>query len=219
MADICGHPMLWHVVRRVQAINRLDGVALAIPETPADDCLQSIAQELGIACVRGSEYDVLQRYYRAAQETRADVIVRVTSDCPLFDPWIGNRALMQYLSTDADYVCAGAGMLAAADIGFPQGTDLEIMSYRVLECVWREAKSQYNREHVTPFIYQHPELFNIGTLKPIGRERRPELKFSVDTEKDLELVRAIYGRLYKDKPFSLDSVILMLDRHPELLEG
>lgn len=218
LSDICGHPMLWHVLQRTQAINRLDGVVLAIPETPADDCLVEVAQERGIGCVRGSEYDVLQRYYRAAEWAKADVIVRVTADCPLFDPHIGNRALMEYLSTDADYVCAGAGMMGGVELGFPRGTDIEVFSYRVLDQVWRNASTAYDHEHVTPYIYQHPELFKLGIVKPIGKERS-DLRLCVDTADDLKMVREIYSKLYKEggNPFTLETIVNFLDRHPEIV--
>jgi len=218
MADISGHPMIWHVLQRVQAINRLDGIVLAIPETPADDCLAEVAQEWGIGCVRGSEYDVLQRYYRAAEWAKADAIVRVTADCPLFDPGIANRALMQYLATDVDYVCAGAGMIGATDLGFPRGTDVEIFSFRVLDQVWRNAKTLYDHEHVTPYIYQSGQ-FTIGTVKPIGWERWPELRLCVDTEDDLRMVREIYTKLYREgaKPFTLQAIVSLLKRHPEII--
>ena len=218
LAGICGHPMLWHVLQRVRAMRRLDGIVLAIPETLADDCLMELAQKWGVDCVRGSEYDVLDRYRKAADWARADVIVRVTADCPLFDPDIGNRALMRYLVTIPDYVCAGAGRIGETELGFPWGTDVEIFPYRVLDYVWRNAITSYEHEHVTPYIYEHPELFKLGLVEPIGKERQPNLRLCVDTEEDLTMVGEIYNNLYREgaKPFTLNAVVDFLDNHPEI---
>jgi spore coat polysaccharide biosynthesis protein SpsF len=211
LKDISGKPMLWHLYERLKSARKIDSVILAIPDSPQDDRLADFARKLGLPCFRGSEPDVLSRYYNAAVEFNAQVIVRITADCPLIDPRVTDSVIEAHLNTDADYTCSGA------EYGFPRGLDTEVFNFETLEKTHREARQDYEREHVTPYIYHHPELFKIQSVEATGKLRRPDLRLTVDTEDDLKLIREIYKRLYRDrKIFYTEDVIDLLDKHPEL---
>jgi spore coat polysaccharide biosynthesis protein SpsF len=207
--DISGKPMLWHLLNRLKSANRIDNVILAIPCSTQNDKLENFAKELKLPCFRGSEEDVLSRYYEAAVEFGAQVIVRMTSDCPLIDPRVTDTVIEAHLNSNADYTC---------DSGFPRGLDTEVFSLDALNRAYKEAKQSYEREHVTPYIYQHPNLFKIQFVEANGKLRRPDLRLTVDTEEDLRLIREIFKRLYCDgRIFYTEDVIDLLEKHPELV--
>lgn len=211
LKDIEEKPMLWHVFHRLQSAQEVDELALATTTSPQDDQLEQFAQGLGLACFRGEEEDVLSRYLGAAVEFKADIIVRVTSDCPLIDPLIVDSIIKGHLDSNADYT---SNTLKRT---YPRGLDTEVLSFRTLERAYKEASKQYEREHVTPYIWQHPELFKLHNVEAEGKLRRPDLRLTVDTEEDLELICEIYKQLYQDNNlFTIEQVIDLLDQHPGL---
>jgi spore coat polysaccharide biosynthesis protein SpsF len=210
--DIAGKPMLWHVINRLRFSGRIDNIVLAIPDSEQNDVLADFARELKVGCFRGSEEDVLARYYEAAVNYGADIIVRFTSDCPLIDPRIADSAIKAHLDSGADYTSKGPNG------GFPRGVDTEVINFNVLERAYKEARQTYEREHVTPYIYQHPELFKINVIQAEGKLKRPDIRLTVDTEEDLALVREIFQRLYREgQIFYTEDIIDLLERQPELL--
>lgn len=209
LKDIVGKPMLWHLLNRLRSANRIDNVILAIPRSTQNDKLENFAKELKLPCFRGSEDDVLSRYYEAAVEFGAEVIVRITSDCPLIDPWVTDTVIAAHLNSDADYT---------SNRGFPRGLDTEVFNLDALNRAYKEANRNYEREHVTPYIYQHPNLFKIESVEANGKLRRPDLRLTVDTEEDLRLIREIFKRLYRDgRIFYTEDVIDLLDKNPKLV--
>ncbi len=212
LKDVCGRPILWHMVNRLKFSKKIDGVILAIPDSAENDELEYFAKGLKLPCFRGSEENVLSRYYRAATEFGGEVIVRVTSDCPLIDPRVTDIVIEAHLNSGADYTSNGV------EWGFPRGLDTEALNFTTLKKTYEEANQDYEREHVTPYIYQHPELFNIQFVEASGKLRRPDLRLTVDTEEDLRLIREIFRRLYHNgKIFYTEDVIDLLDKHPELV--
>ncbi len=209
LQDICGKPMLWHMINRLKFSQKLDNIILAIPDSAPNDQLEGFAKRLGLACFRGSEEDVLSRYYRAAVEFGGDVIVRVTSDCPLIDPVVTDAVVREHLNSEVDYTVSS---------NFPRGLDTEVFSLEALERTYKETGQDYEREHVTPYIYQHPEIFKLKSLEATGKLRRPDLRLTVDTEEDLQLIREIFKRLYReDRIFYTEEVVDLLDKYPELI--
>ncbi len=204
--------MLWHFINRLKLSQRLGEIILAIPESPQNDELELFAKVNRLPCFRGDEQDVLSRYYHAALQYKAEIIVRVTSDCPLIDPRVTDMVVEKHLDSDADYTCNGV------EWGFPLGLDTEVFSFNTLERAFKEAHQEYEREHVMPYIYQHPELFKIQTIPAAGKLKRPDLRLTVDTEEDLKLIREIYRRLYHEgQIFYTEDVIDLLDKYPELI--
>jgi spore coat polysaccharide biosynthesis protein SpsF len=211
LLDIMGKPILWHVVNRLKHSEKINNIVIAIPDTAPNDKLQSFVGELGVKCFRGSENDVLARYYGAALENEGDIIVRITSDCPLIDPRFTDSAIESHVKSTADYSSKGPSG------GFPRGIDSEVFNFAALKKAYLEATQDYEREHVTPYLYQHPELFKINIVQATGKLRR-ELRLTVDTEEDFKLVKEIYKNLYKRaRIFYIEDIIEFLESHPEMI--
>jgi len=213
LMDIEGKPMLWHVVNRLKFSEKLDDIILAIPNTKKNNILEKFAKDNKVKYFRGSEEDVLSRYYKTAKKFKCDLIVRITSDCPLIDPQIVDLVIEKHLKLNADYT---SNTLKRT---FPRGLDVEVFNFKVLKKAQKEAKEDYQREHVTPYIYKNPEIFKIQNIKAERRLRYLEIRLTVDTKKDLRLIREIYKRLYKPKKiFYTEEIIDLLDKYPELIK-
>jgi spore coat polysaccharide biosynthesis protein SpsF len=185
---------------------------LATTTLKEDNRLEYFAKKHGLDCYRGEEQDVLARYYGAATEFRVKVIARICADDPLIDPRIIDVVIHSHLDSDADYTSNGIVRT------FPLGLDAEVFSYGALEKAYNEARKGYEREHVTPYIYLHPEIFKLKSVEATGKLRRPDLRLTVDAEEDLRLIREIFKRLYREgKLFYTEDVIDLLDRHPEMV--
>jgi spore coat polysaccharide biosynthesis protein SpsF len=213
LAEIRGYPMLWHVVERTRAAETLHKVVVATTTEPADDVIVAFCREHGVDCFRGSETDVLDRYYRAAREHAAEAVVRITSDCPLIDPEIVDKTVRAFMVEQRD--CALDYASNRIVLTYPRGLDTEVMTFRTLEVAWREARQSYQRTHVTPYIYENPDRFRI--LSVTGDRDYSAYRWTVDTPEDLELVRAIYARLAGER-FLLNDVVRLMEREPELPE-
>jgi len=212
LKDVCGKPMLWHMLNRLGFSKQISDIVLAIPNSKPNNRLEEFAKEFSIRCFRGSEEDVLARYYDAATEFGANVVVRLTSDCPLIDPRITDLVIAEHLASEVDYTSGGNKG------GFPRGLDTEVFNFDALKRAYEEAKQDYEREHVTPYIYLHPEIFKLKSVEATEKLRRPALRLTVDTEEDLKLIRGIFTRLYRDDQiFYAEDVINLLDKHPELV--
>jgi spore coat polysaccharide biosynthesis protein SpsF len=212
LQDLCGKPLISHILNRVKLIKSISRIVLAIPITRENDIFEKIANDFNCNCFRGSEEDVLSRYYEAAKTFKAEIIVRLTSDCPLIDPKITEMAIENHLHSQVDYTAVGF------EGGFPRGLDTEIFNFDVIEKTYNEAHLIYEREHVTPYIYHHPHLFKLRFLEATGKLRRPDLRLTVDEREDLELIRAIFETLNRDgQTFYTEEVIDLLDKYPHLL--
>jgi spore coat polysaccharide biosynthesis protein SpsF len=209
LADIQGHPMLWHVVERTRAAGTLDEVVVATTTQPGDDVIVAFCREQGVECFRGSENDVLDRYYRAALLHDAQAVVRITSDCPLIDPTIVDKTVTAFLKERPDYASN------SVDRTYPRGLDTEVMTFDALELAWREARQVYERVHVTPYLYEIPGKFRV--LSVTGDKDYSACRWTVDTPQDLEFVRAVYARMGSEK-FLWSDVLKVLEREPELAE-
>jgi spore coat polysaccharide biosynthesis protein SpsF len=209
LADISGHPMLWHVVGRTRSAQTLDQVVVATTTEPADDVIAAFCRECGVDCFRGGEEDVLDRYYRAARTHAAEAVVRITSDCPLIDPEIVDKTVRAFLAEQPDY--ASNGVVRT----YPRGLDTEVMTVSALEAAWREARQPYQRTHVTPYIYENPDRFRI--LSVTGDQDYSAYRWTVDTPEDLELVRAVYAEFEGDS-FLLNDVVMLMEREPDLTQ-
>lgn len=202
LKDVVGRPMLSYQMERLRRVKRAERIVVATTDQPADDAVERFCQKEKIACVRGSEHDVLARYHLAIERFPADVVVRITADCPLIDPAIVDEAIAAY---EPDYV---SNMLETT---YPYGMAVEVFSAQALREAHREAKDPAEREHVTPFIYRHPERYRLRSLT-----MAPNLshhRWTVDTPEDFELVSRLLKTL---KPhFTLQDVLAVLDEHPD----
>jgi spore coat polysaccharide biosynthesis protein SpsF len=210
LKDIHGRTMLARVVRRASRSALIDKVVVATTEKKADDAIVSECDLLGISCFRGSEDDVLDRYYRAAKTVSADTIVRITSDCPLIDSEIIDSVIQAYLDNLPDYA---SNTIKST---YPRGMDVEVFSFNALEIAWSKALQDFEHVHVTPYIYQHPEQFRIFPVTGKGDWSR--YRWTVDTKEDLALIRAIYAKINRDDFFSWGDVLELLNREPNLAD-
>jgi spore coat polysaccharide biosynthesis protein SpsF len=210
LLDLAGEPMLARVVDRVHRAATIDEVVIATTTEPADDRLAAHCTDRGWPCFRGSQDDVLDRYYRAAREHRADVIVRITSDCPLIDPEILDQVVDALrLPRPADYACNFAPRRT-----FPRGLDAEAMTRETLDRLWTEDRNPAWREHVTQYLHHNLDRF---AWRGVEHERDlSALRWTVDTPEDYDLIRRIYDALGHDR-FSWRDVLALLDGHPEWL--
>lgn len=208
LIDIGGMSMLARVVRRVQRARTIAGVVVATTVGAADDAIVAECARLGVPTTRGSEDDVLDRYYQAAVAHQAQVIVRITSDCPLIDPDVIDLVVQAFQQAAPDYASN------TLERRYPRGLDLEVFSFAALEQAWREAAEPYQRAHVTPFLYQHPERFRM--LAVSGADDHSAHRWTVDTPEDLAFVRAVYARLGDADAFSWRAVLDLIEREPAL---
>lgn len=212
MLDICGKPLLWHVIERVKQVKLIDSIVIAIPDSSSNDELESFVKQFDWDVFRGSENDVLSRYYNAATQFKADMIVRITSDCPLVDPEIIDETIKQHMRDGNDYTAAGV------EGGFARGLDVEVLNFKSLEVAYHKAVEKTEREHVTLFIYQNPKFFKTSFVDASGFLRRPDIRLTVDTEEDLLLIREIYSALHNNygNHFSAEDVLALIDGNPHL---
>jgi spore coat polysaccharide biosynthesis protein SpsF len=210
LQPILGQPMLGRMLERVKRVELADRIVVATSVGTDDDRIEAVAADFGVGCFRGSLDDVLDRFYEAVRHDPPDHIVRLTGDCPLIDPTIVDDLVRMHLAGGYDYTTN------ALEPTFPDGMDTEAMRFSVLETAWREARLSSEREHVTPFVYNHPERFCIGQYK--GANDLSGMRLTVDHPEDLALVKAIYEGLYPGNPsFSLEDVLNYLHQNPDLL--
>ncbi|HSC03321.1 MAG TPA: glycosyltransferase family protein [Solirubrobacteraceae bacterium] len=212
MMDLSGRPMLERQLERLRRCALVDEIVLAVTTNPEDDPLVELARRLDARWYRGSEHDVLSRYLGAAREAQADLVVRVTSDCPVIDPRETDVVVgeLEERRTTADYASN------TLEPHLPRGLDTEALWADVLERVARMATSAPAREHVTWFCYsERPDLFSVHSV------RRPfdahDLRWTVDTAEDLAVVRRLYSDLgLAERDVALKEIIAHVRAHPEL---
>lgn len=210
LKDIGGETMLARVIGRLRRAKLIHEVLVATTNTALDDVVVGECRKGSIPVSRGDEKDVLDRYFRAAQLAQAEIVVRITSDCPLIDPDITDKTIAAFLESHPDYA---SNVMRRT---YPRGLDTEVISVAALERAWRQARKPYEREHVTPYIYEHPAEFRL--LSVTGEEDYSSHRWTVDTLEDLEFVRSVYKRLASDAAFSWRDVLELLKREPELAE-
>lgn len=212
LLDLAGQPMLVWVVERTRLSKTIDEVVVATTSDASDDPLAAICQDRDYPCYRGSLYDVLDRYYQAAREYNADVVVRITADCPLIDPAVVDKTVQEFLATNADF--AANRLPPPWGRTYPVGLDAEVCTISGLELAWKEAQAPYQREHVMPFFYDQPERFRI--LHVNHTENYGALRWTVDTPEDLALVRRICENFLGRMDFSWLEVLDFYQSNPEL---
>lgn len=206
-----GKPMLERIVERLRRAKHVQDVVVATTVNATDQPIADLAARIGVPCFRGSEEDVLGRVLGAARSVGADTIVEITGDCPLVDPGVIDAHVERYARGDADYV---ANILKRT---YPAGVDTQVFGTSVLAQADELGKETSHREHVSLFIYEHPELFRLANVESGLPSKYAAWWFTVDYPADVENVARIYGGL-KDLPhFTLSDVLSYVDAHPELV--
>lgn len=217
LTEVLGRPLLEYQWQRLKMSQLIDEVRIATSTAPQDDAIVRFCEERGIPCSRGSENDVLARFDVAAREAQADVIVRLTADCPVIDARVIDRAIQAYLDSDprCDYVSN------CLERTYPRGMDCEVFSADLLALMMREAKEPMEREHVTPFVYRRPERFRLLNVSYTSDQHRH--RWTVDTPEDFELIQNLIKSLFPSQGFSftLEELLRTIEENPgwELLNA
>jgi spore coat polysaccharide biosynthesis protein SpsF len=209
LKPILGVPMILRQIERIRRSRLIDRLVLATSTDQTDDALAELCKKNNVDCFRGSLEDVLDRFYQAARSHSPECVVRLTGDCPLTDPAVIDDTLRFMSEGHFDFATN------ALECTFPDGLDVEAMRYASLEEAWKNARLPSEREHVTPYLYQHPEHFKIGIFK--NKTDLSAWRWTVDEPADFELVEKIYAELYPLNPaFTTADVLAWFDRHPEM---
>ncbi len=210
LLDLAGKPMLVRDIERIQRATKIDDIVIATTKKPEDDKIITMCLEYGWKFFRGSENDLLDRYYQAAREYHAKIIVRITSDCPLIEPAIVDRIIEKFvtLETEVDYVSNIFPIRT-----YPRGLDTEVMSISALEKCWNEDMNPQFREHVTEYILDNPNHFRIFEIN--HEKDLSSMRWTVDTQEDLDFVRCVYHH-FGDRCFSWTDVLTLLNNNPKL---
>jgi spore coat polysaccharide biosynthesis protein SpsF len=213
LRPILGRPMLELLLERLQRARRLDGVVVATTTNRADDAVEQLALRMHVGCFRGSESDVLDRVLRAARAHAVDVIVEITGDCPLVDPEVVDAVVDAYREAEVDYA---SNTLRRT---FPRGFDTQVFSTRVLEDVARLTGDPVDHEHVSLYIYEHPDRYVLHNVDSGLPETFWGLRLTVDAIEDFALVSEVFQCLYPTRPsFGLRDVVELFASRPELIE-
>lgn len=212
LKEICGKTVLEHDIDRLKRVKNISQIVIATTALEKDNVIVEEADRLKVSYYRGSEDDVLSRYYYSAKENNADIVVRVTSDCPLIDSEVTEKIIQYYLDNadKYDYVSN------TIDRTYPRGLDTEVFRFEALEKAFNEAVSNRDREHVTPYIWDNSNLFKLGQYK--NNVDYSELRWTLDTAEDFELIDRIYTILYAEKnnDFNMNDILEIYKEYPGL---
>lgn len=205
---LAGEPVLGRVISRVSRAHTADAVVVATTVAPLDDLIASFCDRSGIDVFRGSENDVLDRYYRAASQYGADLVVRITSDCPFVDPMLIDQCVETIQTQGADYASN-----VVPRRSFPQGLDVEVFTFDALQEAWSSDQNPIWREHVTQYLVNHPEKFMIRCVE--NNQDLSMWRWTLDTIDDFHLIATIYDCFPSDS-FSWRDIASFCTEHPEL---
>jgi len=216
LMPLCGEPLLFRLIERVNRATRKGIVVVATTERHEDDIIEQLCQKRDINCFRGSVNDLLDRHYQLALEFKADALVKIPSDCPLIDPSVIDGVIGYYLNNQDvfDYV---SNLHPAS---WPDGNDVEIMSLETLTSACAKAQRGFEREHTTPYIWENPDQFRIGNVSwPSGKDFSTSHRWTIDYIEDYQFISGVYERLYQHNPtFGLNEILSLIEKFPELSE-
>jgi spore coat polysaccharide biosynthesis protein SpsF len=211
--EVMDKPLLEYQIERLGQVRLADELVIATTTNVTDQPIIELCKRLGVAYYRGSEEDVLSRYYEAATQSGADVVVRVTSDCPLIDPGVMDEVISLYINNRDKYDYVSNTL----ERTYPRGLDTEVFSKTALEKAYREAKEQPEKEHVTLFMYRRPEQFRLANSS--GAVDYGHHRWTVDTPEDFELIKLILQELNPvNNRFTWLDVLDLLNKHPEWVQ-
>lgn len=214
LLPILGKPLLIRMIERVSSAKLIGTLIVATSTNSDDDQIEKLCKDFDIKCFRGHLTDLLDRHYQAGKIHCADAVVKVPSDCPLIDPQILDRVLKYYIdnSDKFDFV---SNLHPAT---YPDGNDVEVMSFKALEQAWKEAVKQLEREHTTPYFWENPDKFRIGNVAwESGLDYSTTHRWTIDYEEDYQFIKKVYEELHKiSSIFGLDDILKLLEEKPEI---
>lgn len=210
MMEICGRPVIDYLLERLNFCKNLQIIVLATTTNREDDPVADYVQKKGISLFRGSENDVVDRYYQAARQFGVTDIMRITADCPLVDPKICDHVIDTYFKEKMDFVVTGPT--------YAEGMDSEIFSFRALDVVYQNTVKKVDREYPTLYLHNHPELFKKLVLT--NKTDDSKYRITIDEPQDFEVVSRIFKALYQKgaQPFGIDDVKAFLDANQEVFQ-
>ena len=214
LLSLSNAPLLYRMYERVAASKLKGTIVIATTTDKNDDEVETLCKEYQINCFRGDPTDLLDRHYHAAKFLNADAVVKIPSDCPLIDPNVVDKVLQFYIenSDKYDYVSN------LHPPTYPDGNDVEIMSFEALKNAWENAKLELEREHTTPYFWENPDKFRIGNVVwENGLDYSMSHRFTIDYEKDYNFIKQVYEELYPiNNKFTLKDILDLLERKPEI---
>lgn len=209
-ADINGKPLLWHVVDRLKYADLIDDIIVATTSNSKDDVIEEWCKDEGVKCFRGSEDDVLNRYYCASVAYPSDVIVRATADDPFKEPAVIDRVIRKLIDEHMDLVTNNFPP------SFPEGLDCEAFTFSVLEEMEKVTYDSFEREHVTQYVYHNPEKFKIGNVT--SETQLSSYRWTIDNQEDYEMVKAVYENRQTDNNdiLRMKEILEILENNPEI---
>jgi len=222
-----GKPLFLRQVERIAAARLGGRIIVATTTDPQDDVIEEMCRQEGLDSFRGHATDLLDRHYQAALRFPADAVIKIPSDCPLIDPAVIDRVIGFYLThrserggvSDLDFVSDHYDFVSNLHPAtYPDGNDVEIMSFATLERAWREARRPLEREHTTPYIWENPHLFRIGNVVMEGGvDYSMSHRFTIDYLEDYRFIRTVFDELYPGDPmFGVDDILALLERRPDI---
>ena len=214
MKNLKGKPVLWHVIERAKQSKLIDEIIIATTTHKRDEIIYNNSLKWGVKAYRGSEENVLKRYYEAAKENEVDNIVRITSDCPLIDPYVVDEVISVFFNNN--YLLATNAGLNLENRTYPRGLDLEVFSLNTLHKIFENANEKYQREHVTPYIYENyeDEIYYYKNSEDLS-----EYRLTLDTDEDYKLIKLIYNKLYQgEHNFYLKEIVDLIQKNPRVKE-
>ena len=212
LMEFCNKPNLYHVYQRVRKSKAIDKIIIATTDKLDDDRVCQLCLDNKIDCFRGNEEDVLDRFYQCCVRFDAhpdDIIVRITADCPLIDPYLVDRVIDFYIKSNCDYASN------TVEPTYPDGLDVEVFSFRALKRAWEHACLSSEREHVTPYIRNNSEFFKIGSFK--NDIDLSHYRWTLDEIEDYQFINIIYENLYNEnRVFTTEEVLRFLKNNSEL---
>jgi len=215
LLPLTGKMLLERMIERVTAISSQCELIVATTTGGEDERIRSLCKRIGVRCYSGNPTDLLDRHVRAAQELHADTVVKIPSDCPLIDPAVIDRVLEFYAESSDKYDFVSNLHPAT----YPDGNDVEIMSFNVLQEAWKEAKRPLEREHTTPFIWERPDRYRIGNVRwETGLDYSMSHRWTIDYPEDYDFIKTVYDELWTEwhPVFSLNEILELLTARPEL---
>ena len=208
-----GEPMLMHLLRRLRSVPSIDEIVIATTTNQNDDPIVDFAKKAGVSCYRGSEDDVLGRVVATGELVQAEVLVEITGDCPIIDPDIVEQTIRMFFAHDVHYVSNGVVR------SYPDGMDVQVMYFSALQQSATMTVDPLDREHVSRFIYQHPDMFSQIHLVAPPSLHWPELGLTLDEEKDYLLLKMIIEELAPIDPlFGCADILKLLHKRPDWVE-
>lgn len=214
MLSLCGKPLLLRIVERVSKAKLTGTVVIATSSNAEDDPIEELCAKEKLNCSWGHPTDLLDRHYFAAKKFKADAVAKIPSDCPLIDPKIIDHVFKYFLDHYFDFV---SNLHPAS---YPDGNDVEIMSFDALETAWNDASKNFEREHTTPYIWEHPDKFKIGNFKwKTGLDYSTTHRWTIDYEEDYLFIRTVFDELYyKNSNFDLFDILSLLEKKPYIAD-